>query len=83
MAAQFTTKGPEGQDAQAERPSKVPAAELLKNNRNLDRKNPLAQEVVTCLPPEQLVESILEDEHRIAEIMAGIKQLLSKNEREA
>ena len=57
---------------------KVPAAELLENNCNLDRKNPRAKEDITHLPPEQLAESILEKERRIAEIMGSIKGLLAQ-----
>jgi len=57
---------------------KVPVAELLNNNCNLDRKNPHAKEDIAHLPPEQLVESILEKESRIAEIMGNIKGLLAQ-----
>jgi type I restriction enzyme M protein len=57
---------------------KVPAAELLNNNCNLDRKNPNGKEDITHLPPEQLVESILHKEQRIAEIMGNIKALLGE-----
>jgi type I restriction enzyme M protein len=57
---------------------KVPAAELLANNCNLDRKNPHAKEDISHLPPEQIVESILQKEQRIAEIMGRIKALLEK-----
>ncbi len=56
---------------------KVPAAELLANNCNLDRKNPTGKEDITHLPPEQLVESILHKEQRIAEIVGNIKALLA------
>jgi type I restriction enzyme M protein len=59
---------------------KVPAAELLANNCNLDRKNPRGKEDITHLPPEQLVESILQKEQRIAEIMGSIKNLLAQHE---
>jgi type I restriction enzyme M protein len=59
-----------------ERAWKVPAAELLVNNCNLDRKNPRAAEDITHLPPEQLAESILQKEQRIAAIMAEIKTAL-------
>ena len=55
---------------------KVPAAELLANGCNLDRKNPRAKEDITHLPPEQLAASILEKEQRIAEIVANIQRLL-------
>jgi type I restriction enzyme M protein len=57
---------------------RVPAAELLANNCNLDRKNPRAKQDITHLLPEQLAASILQKERRIAEIMQGIQKLLSK-----
>lgn len=63
---------------------KVEAADLLKCDDqgallsvNLDIKNPRAKEDITHLPPEQLAESILHKEHRILEIMADIKTLLT------
>lgn len=59
---------------------KVPAAELLANNCNLDRKNPTGREDITHLPPEQLVESILHKEQRIAEIVGNIRNLLLSQE---
>ena len=55
---------------------KVPAAELLANNCNLDRKNPNVKEDITHLPPEQLAASILEKEKRIIEIVTNIQRLL-------
>ena len=61
-----------------ERAWKVPAAELLANGCNLDRKNPRAKEDITHLPPEQLATSILQKEQRIAEIMSHIRTLLAK-----
>jgi len=56
---------------------KVPAAELLANGCNLDRKNPAAKEDITHLPPEQLAADILKKEQRIAEIMGNIQRLLA------
>jgi type I restriction enzyme M protein len=56
---------------------KVPAAELLANGCNLDRKNPRAKEDIAHLPPEDLAASILQKEQRIAEIMGSIKRLLA------
>ena len=44
---------------------------------NLDRKNPIAREDITHLPPEQLVESILAKEARIAELMTEIQVLIT------
>src|SRR6266699_3746723 len=58
---------------------KVPAAELLANGCNLDRKNPRGKEDITHLPPEQLAESILAKEQRIAEILGNVKGLLARN----
>ena len=57
---------------------RVPAAELLANGCNLDRKNPRAKEDITHLPPDQLAASILQKEQRIAEIMGNIKRLLAR-----
>jgi hypothetical protein len=56
---------------------KVPASELLANNCNLDRKNPLAREDITHLPPEQLAENILQKEQQIAEVIENIKKTLA------
>jgi len=55
----------------------VPAAELLASGCNLDRKNPRGKEDIMHLPPEQLAESILTKERRIAEILANVKSLLA------
>jgi type I restriction enzyme M protein len=55
---------------------KVHSSELLVDNCNLDRKNPHAKEDVAHLPPEQLVAGILEKEHRMAEILTRIQDLL-------
>lgn len=43
---------------------------------NLDRKNPSAKPDIEHLPPEQLVESILEKERKIAAIVSEIRDLL-------
>jgi len=59
---------------------KLSASELLAKSCNLDRKNPRAKEDIAHLPPEQLVESILEKEHRIVGIVAGIRELLTGHE---
>ena len=60
-----------------ERAWKVPAAELLANGCNLDRKNPNAATDFEHLPPEQLADDILKKEQRIVEIMAEIKAQLA------
>lgn len=57
---------------------RVPAAELLANGCNLDRRNPRAKEDITHLPPAQLAASILKKEQRIGEIMGKIQKLLAK-----
>jgi type I restriction enzyme M protein len=59
-----------------ERTWQVPAAELLAAGCNLDRKNPRAKVDIEHLPPEQLVDSIIAKEARIAELMAEIKSAL-------
>jgi type I restriction enzyme M protein len=56
---------------------RVPAAGLLANGCNLDRKNPRAKEDITHLPPAQLATDILKKEQRITEIMGNIQELLS------
>jgi type I restriction enzyme M protein len=58
---------------------KIPATELIAGGFNLDRKNPRGKEDIAHLPPEQLVESIMQKELRIMEIMENIKALLGKN----
>jgi type I restriction enzyme M protein len=63
---------------QNKRAWKVPAAELLANGCNLNRKNPSTKEDITHLPPEQLAADILKKEQRIAEIMGNIRKLLAK-----
>jgi type I restriction enzyme M protein len=57
---------------------RVKATDIVANNYNLDIKNPNAKENLEHLPPEQLVEDIVEKEQRIAEIMAEIKQILGR-----
>jgi type I restriction enzyme M protein len=63
---------------ETERAWKVPAGDLLGEGCNLDRKNPRAKEDIAHMPPAQLAASILEKEHRIAEIIEQIKALLNK-----
>ncbi|VTR92760.1 sam-dependent methyltransferase : N-6 DNA methylase OS=Nitrobacter winogradskyi (strain Nb-255 / ATCC 25391) GN=Nwi_0269 PE=4 SV=1: HsdM_N: N6_Mtase [Gemmata massiliana] len=63
--------------AENERAWKVPVSELMETGCNLDRKNPNAKVDAEHLPPEQLVESILAKEARIAAIMGEIKVLLT------
>jgi type I restriction enzyme M protein len=68
-----------GQREENDRAWKVPAADLLANNCNLDRKNPRAAGDIAHLPPEQLAESILQREQRIAEIMRNIQKHLAEH----
>jgi type I restriction enzyme M protein len=70
--------GPGIKRKENERAWKMPAAELLANGCNLDRKNPRAKEDITHLPPAQLAGDILKKEQRIAEIMGNIQKLLAK-----
>jgi len=55
---------------------KVSAEEILASGCNLDRKNPNGKEDLAHLPPEQLADSILKKEQRIAELMGEIKTAL-------
>jgi type I restriction enzyme M protein len=64
------------QRVEGDRAWKVSAAELLKTGCNLDRKNPRAKVDLDHLPPEQLVDSILKNERRIAELIGEIKSAL-------
>ena len=57
---------------------KLPAAELLANGCNLDRKNPTVKQDIAHLPPEQLVASILAKERQIIEIMEQVQALLKE-----
>lgn len=60
---------------------KISASEILTDDCNLDIKNPRGVEDIAHLPPEQIADSIIQKEQRIAEIMANIKSLLA-NQRE-
>lgn len=55
---------------------KVPVADLLEANCNLDRKNPRGKVDFEHLPPDQLADDILKKELRIAELMREIKTAL-------
>jgi len=57
---------------------KVPAADILANGCSLDIKNPSGKQDLEHMPPDQLADSILRKEQRIAELMAGIKTVLAK-----
>ena len=51
-------------------------AQVADNDYNLDIKNPAAQDALAHRSPEELAESILAKEQRIAEIMGKIKVAL-------
>ena len=57
-------------------PGKSATKDLLATGCNLDRKNPSAKEDIAHLPPQQLADSIVLKQQRIAEIMGEIKTLL-------
>ena len=57
---------------------RVHVNDVLANGCNLDIKNPSSKQDIEYLPPEQLVDEILNKEQRIAEIMMEIKQVLSR-----
>ena len=66
---------------------KTPVGDVLKYDPqgnllsvNLDIKNPRMKEDVAHLPPDQLADSILQKEQRLAEIIADVKQLLAKQD---
>jgi type I restriction enzyme M protein len=67
-----------------ERAWKVPVSDVLKLgaegnllSANLDLKNPNRKQDLEHLPPDQLVESILAKEQRIAELIAEVRQVLA------
>ncbi len=60
-----------------ERAWKVPAVELVASGCNLDSKNPSDKVDAEHLPPEELVESILVKEAKIAAIVGEIRALLA------
>lgn len=64
--------------AEGERAWSVTAELIAKNGYNLDIKNPNGKKDLEQLPPEELIESILKKEQRIAEIISEIKHSLSE-----
>ena len=59
---------------------RVPVAQVIETDYNLDIKNPSSQEALMYRPPEELAEAIFTKEQRIAEIMTRIKQTLNRAE---
>jgi len=68
---------------ETDRAWKVPVRQVIDNGFNLDLKNPRAAAKLEHLPPEQLVESIVEKERRILGIMEEIKGLLASGPKTA
>jgi type I restriction enzyme M protein len=56
----------------------VPIGRILDANYNLDLKNPNRKDDMTHLPPEKLLEDILEREMRIVELLEEIKTELER-----
>ncbi len=54
---------------------KVPVANLVANNCNLDLKNPRGKEDIAHLAPEVLAENILKKEQKIVEIIGNVRDL--------
>jgi type I restriction enzyme M protein len=61
-----------------ERAWRVPATDLLSSGCNLDRKNPNAKPELEHLPPEELVERILDTQQRIIELIKDIRASLAQ-----
>lgn len=59
-----------------ERAWRVPIHDIVSSGYNLDMKNPNDAQRLRHPPPEQLASQILEKEHRIAEILAEVKESL-------
>ena len=62
---------------------KVPVEEVIKNNYNLDIKNPNKAKPEVYRPPEEIVASIIEKEKRIFELMQEIQVLINKGWQDA
>ena len=55
---------------------KVSASEILASGCNLDRKNPNSRDDVEHIPPEKLLEGILEKEREIAAALRTVQDLI-------
>ena len=60
---------------------RVPVAEVMDNDYNLDLKNPASQEAMVHRPPEELVAGIVEKEQRILALMARIQTAIAEADR--
>lgn len=58
---------------------RVKAKDIIKNNYNLDIKNPRGKVDYEHLPPEKLVEGILAKEQKIIKIIGEVKSEISKD----
>jgi type I restriction enzyme M protein len=61
-----------------ERAWRVPAQQILRDNCNLDIKNPRGGPDLKHLPPDVLVESILEKERQVLDILHSIRASLKR-----
>ena len=62
---------------------KVPVEEVIKNNYNLDIKNPNRAKEEEHRPPEEIVASVMEKEKRILEIMQEIQAQINQGWQDA
>lgn len=57
----------------------IPVEKVIEENYNLDFKNPHRSEELEHRPPDELIESILNKEHQIVNLMKEIKQTVDSN----
>ena len=72
-----------GAREEGERAWRIPAAELLANGCNLDRKNPRAKDEADQRTPEEIVASLLAKEEQVAAALRRIQALLAEPEERA
>jgi type I restriction enzyme M protein len=58
---------------------KVAVSDVLADNCNLDRRNPLAKEDLEHTPPDQLVESIISKETKLLKILDEVRDILKNH----
>ena len=59
---------------------RVPVEQVVKNDYNLDIKNPSSQEALVHCSPRELVESVVEKERKILALMTRIQETLAGTE---
>ena len=57
---------------------RVPVADVVADNYNLDRSNPHGGPQLTQEPPERLIDRVLETETRVATLLEEIRNLVAK-----